>query len=387
MASVLKMCKTTGMTLSLLLLGACATPQEPLLPALAPSVQSPEVPTPPPVQLKETVPPPTPPPQNVPSNAAPATVLTPPSARKPAPAHAPPIRPKWVLCDAWAEGTVWGKPQRLRNLPTWTYDLQTTNGLLQITAGRRTALWNGVNIELGFAPRLTNGQPALHSLDIAKTIEPLTLRPAVFQQSHRVVVIDPGHGGDNYGAKSAVGGGFEKEFALDWAFRLVPLLRQEGWTVHLTRTNDVEVPLAQRIAFADDTRADLFVSLHFNSTDQPQGHAEQGGLETYCLTPVGMPSTVTRHFDDELGHEFPNNSFDEENLQFATRIQRALVESTKRKDRGVRRARFMGVLRGQNRPAVLVEGGYLTDPVEAKLVGRPEYRQKLAEAVAKALSE
>jgi N-acetylmuramoyl-L-alanine amidase len=62
-----------------------------------------------------------------------------------------------------------------------------------------------------------------------------------------------------------------------------------------------------------------------------------------------------------------------------------MLRKTGRKDRGVRRARFMTVLRDQHRPAVLLEGGYLSNPEEAKLIATPEYRQKLAEAVAEAL--
>src|SRR5262249_42317248 len=142
-----------------------------------------------------------------------------------------------------------------------------------------------------------------------------------------------------------------------------------------------------RVAFADRVQADLFISLHFNSTDQPQGRSEQGGLETYTLTPVGMPSTVTRRFDDEVNHAYPNNEFDAENYFYAAKLHRAMVQATQRRDRGVRRARFMGILRGQNRPAVLVEGGYLTHPAEARLIGSPEYRQKLAEAIAHALAD
>jgi N-acetylmuramoyl-L-alanine amidase len=259
--------------------------------------------------------------------------------------------------------------------------------VLVLTAGKRTALWNGMNMELGFAPAMTNGQPCLHQLDLAKTLAPLTLRPALLLQSNRVVMLDPGHGGDNRGAKSAVADHYEKEFALDWAFRLERLLKAAGWTVYLTRTTDVDVPLADRVGFADAVHADLFISLHFNSTDQPQSRTEQGGIETYCLTPVGMQSSVTRHFEDEPGRAYPNNSFDDQNYLYASRLHRAIVAATQRRDRGLRRARFMGVLRGQNRPAVLVEGGYLTHPAEARLIGNPDYRQKLAEAVAAALAE
>jgi N-acetylmuramoyl-L-alanine amidase len=295
--------------------------------------------------------------------------------------------PTWVPCEEWSEASGWGKPQRVRNLPTWTYELQGTNGLLQITAGVRTVLWNGLNLELGFVPRLTNAQAYVHSLDVAKTFEPLTVQPSLFQRTNRSIVIDPGHGGENYGAKSALSDRYEKEFALDWAFRLERLLTQRGWKVYLTRTNDVDISLADRVACADRVQADLFISLHFNSTDQLQGKSEQGGIETYALTPAGMPSTLTRHFDDEPNHVYPNNAHDAANYWCAAKLHRALLEATHRKDRGVRRARFMGVLRGQNRPAVLLEGGYLTYPAEARLIGQTDYRQKLAEAVAKALSE
>jgi N-acetylmuramoyl-L-alanine amidase len=293
---------------------------------------------------------------------------------------------QWMSWENWSQASGWGTPQRLRNVGALTYELRGTNGVLEISAGNRTALWNGLNLELGFSPHLTNGQPYLHSLDLAKTFQPLTLRPALLFRTNRVVVLDPGHGGENYGAKSALCPRYEKEFALDWALRLERLLRRLGWQVYLTRTNDVEVALAERIGFADSVEADLFISLHFNSTDQPQGQSKHGGIETYCLTPVGMPSTLTRRFEDELNHCYPNNSFDEENYFFAAQLHKAVVQATGRKDRGVRRARFMGVLRGQNRPAILLEGGYLTDPEEARLIDTPEYRQKLAEAIAKALS-
>jgi N-acetylmuramoyl-L-alanine amidase len=98
-----------------------------------------------------------------------------------------------------------------------------------------------------------------------------------------------------------------------------------------------------------------------------------------------MPSSLTRGYEDDPRQTFPNNTFDAENLRYAVRLQRALLPVTGKNDRGVRHARFLGVLRTQNRPAVLVEGGYLSNPAEAKKIGDPAYRQQLAEAVAKAL--
>src|SRR3974377_1780969 len=103
------------------------------------------------------------------------------------------------------------------------------------------------------------------------------------------------------------------------------------------------------------------------------------------MTPAGTPSSLARWLSDEIWQIFPNNAFDAQNLQLALRVHRALLQVNGHHDRGVRRARFPGVLRGRARPAVLIEGGYLTNPREAKLIAQPAYRQKLAEAVAAAL--
>jgi N-acetylmuramoyl-L-alanine amidase len=146
----------------------------------------------------------------------------------------------------------------------------------------------------------------------------------------------------------------------------------------------VDLPLSKRVAFAEACQADLFLSLHFNSAAP---NDREAGLETYCLTPTGLPSNVDRGYGDDPALAFPNNAFDAENLQLALRVHRALLQVNGRLDRGVRRARFLGVLRGQNRPAVLVEGGYLSNPSEARRIADPEYRQRLAEGIAQAVKE
>jgi N-acetylmuramoyl-L-alanine amidase len=202
---------------------------------------------------------------------------------------------------------------------------------------------------------------------------------------NRVVVIDPGHGGVNVGTHSVLDGRFEKEFALDWALRLAPLLAANGWQVFLTRTNDVDVALSNRVMFAEVHHADLFISLHFNSTSDR--NKETAGLETYCSTPAGMPSSLTRDYADTWSQYFPNNNFDAQNLQLAMLLQTMLLRESNEDDRGVRRVRFIGVLHKQHCPAVLIEGGYLSNPQEAKLIETLEFRQKLAQAVADALRQ
>ncbi len=247
--------------------------------------------------------------------------------------------------------------------------------------GTLVAQWEGVELRLGFAPQLIDEQPFVHSLDLAKTILPL-LNPVAAGAFKGTVVIDPGHGGEDAGTTSMAGDFYEKDLTADWAHRVKALLVSRGYDVVLTRQSDTSLPLADRVAIAAAKRAGVFISLHFNSS--APNHAESG-LETYCLTPSGMPSTLVRGSVDELSNAYPNNAFDGQNLQLAAQVHRALLQVNGHQDRGVRRARFPAVLRGQQCPAVLVEGGYLSNVREARMIADPGYRQKLAEAVARAI--
>jgi len=257
--------------------------------------------------------------------------------------------------------------------------------VLVVRSGSELVHWNGVELHLGFAPRLTDGQLYVHALDLNKTVQPLLEGPTGPPlPSKPIIVIDPGHGGENAGTKSALDNHYEKEFTLDLAHRLQVLLNTGGAEAFLTRSADYDLALSNRVAFADEHKANLFLSLHFNSAAPS---ASEIGLETYCLTPLGMPSSLTRGFADEVNTAFPNNAFDNENLQLAVRIHHAILEVNGHHDRGVRRARFPGVLRGQQRPAVLVELGYLSNPSEARVIEDAAYRQCLAEALAGVLLE
>jgi len=314
--------------------------------------------------------------------------LAPPPQTLPEAAHAPVghAMNAWIPFNRWTEEHKAGPVQRISGGTVPAFALKAGNGLLIFRAYTQVAYWNSMEFYLGFAPEMVNGQPVLHSLDLAKNIEPL-LHPLVLPaKTNRVIVIDPGHGGSNLGTRSVLDGSHEKEFTLDWAKRLAPLLETNGWKVFLTRTSDVDLSLTNRVNFADACKADLFVSLHFNAAPSPTDH-DEAGIETFCVTPTGMPSTLTRDYEDDATLVFPNNRFDAENLQYAVQVQRSLLKISGAKDHGVRRARFMTVLRGQNCPAILVEGGYLSNPREARRVAEPAYRQKLAEAVAKALIE
>jgi len=286
-----------------------------------------------------------------------------------------------VRVSNWARTNHLSGPIRISSNQQPVFEVQSGRGALSFRVGGQEVRFDGMTLLLGFKPILFAGEPCLHELDIERNVGPLLLGQPLDVSRYRRIVIDPGHGGGNTGTRSA-DGDLEKHYTLDWARRLAPLLATNGWTVQLTRTNDSELTLKERVEFAETVNADLFISLHFNASG---GGTHQAGLETYCLTPKGMPSNLTRGFEDDSTIEYPNNTFDAENLQLAVGLHRTLLEVNGGEDRGIRRARFMGVLRAQNRPAVLLEAGFLSNPSEAARIAAPEYRQKLAEAVAAAL--
>lgn len=288
----------------------------------------------------------------------------------------------WVPLESWGRFNGLPKPVALAGGKEPLYQLQSSNGLVLVKIGSASVNIGGLQLGLGYPPRLIKGFPYIHSLDARKTFQ--TLLESVFHlpQTNRTIVIDPGHGGRDSGTLSCIGHDHEKVFTLDWARRLAPLLAARGWNVVLTRTNDVEVSLAERVAIADRVKANLFLSLHFNSG---LPNRDLVGLETYCLTPVGMPSNLVRDGEDDLSQSHPNNMFDDQNVLLASRLHRSVLSSVGTVDRGVRRARFMAVLRHQNRPAVLIEGGYLSNVGEARRIAEADYRQALAEGVARGL--
>jgi N-acetylmuramoyl-L-alanine amidase len=288
----------------------------------------------------------------------------------------------WTSLERWAAENKIGQPRLVSHTPVAAYAIGSANGTMVLDIGSREATWNNTEIQLGFTPEFIDDQVFVHGLDLQKNLGPLLFGPPL-TFGNRVIVIDPGHGGVNVGTHSVLNGRLEKEFTLDWALRLAPLLAANGWQVFLTRTKDVDVALSNRVAFAEAHHADVFISLHFNSTSDRS--KETAGLETYCSTPAGMPSSLTRDYADTWSQFFPNNNFDAQNLQLAVLLQTVLLRESNEEDRGVRRVRFIGVLHRQHCPAVLIEGGYLSNPHEAKLIENPEFRQKLAQAVADAL--
>ncbi len=209
------------------------------------------------------------------------------------------------------------------------------------------------------------------------------------------VVLDPGHGGHDTGSIGPTGL-TEKDLVLDVALRLGALIEQRlGAEVIYTRTDDTFVPLEQRTAVANQSKADLFLSIHANA-----GSRSAAGVETYFLSLTtsrealevaareNATSEKTIHELEDLVRKIALQDKVEESREFATAIQSALqatLGGTSGRDRGVRKAPFL-VLLGASMPSVLAEIGFLSNPREERLLKRPAHRQRIAEALFKGIS-
>jgi len=232
---------------------------------------------------------------------APAPVVVPPAPA--APSNQP--AETWVPLSRWCKANDLPAPCLVGPAPMPAYALSMTGGVFVLRVGSRVAHWDGLEVRLGFAPQMMSGQPYVHTLDLKKTLEPLVLGSGMsFLKTNPTIVIDPGHGGQDSGTKSVLGYRCEKDFTLDWARRLGALLATNGWQVFLTRNYDTDLSISNRVVFAEAHKAGVFLSLHFNSSAP---NDQQSGLETYCLTPTGMPSTVTRGYHDDAALAFPND--------------------------------------------------------------------------------
>jgi len=236
---------------------------------------------------------------------------------------------------------------------------------------------NRLKFNLSYPIAEQGGRLWLSRMDLTKVLEPV-LRPSKIKGAERIdtIVLDAGHGGYDKGAPSSYG--FEKDFALDVCQRARMLLTQAGYKVAMTRSSDVFVPLYDRVRFANQYSNALFISIHFNS-----GGAGTG-LETYTLAPRGVPSMMADGPRISDLDPCPGHVNDAENIALATATHAAMVMRSRMPDRGIKRARFV-VIRDITIPGVLVEGGFLSNDSDARLIATPAYRQQLATSVVQAV--
>lgn len=261
-----------------------------------------------------------------------------------------------------------------------TLQLSGRGDTLRLNLDSRETQLNGVAVWLSFPVVERNNDVYFARVDADTMVRPL-FSPPRNKPGFKVssVCLDPGHGGKDPGY--CVGANQEKRYTLLLAKELSRQLERAGLKTTLTRNTDSFVELETRPELAARRHADLFVSIHFNAAETARQTVR--GAQVFCLTPAGASSTNARGEGGGAGW-FPGNRNNDRNLFLAYQVQRALVHDLGAEDRGVRRARF-AVLREAAVPAVLIEAGFMSHPIEGRKIFTAAYRQNLAEAITKAI--
>jgi N-acetylmuramoyl-L-alanine amidase len=213
------------------------------------------------------------------------------------------------------------------------------------------------------------------------------------------IVVDAGHGGHDTGTIGP-NGLQEKDLVLDVALRLGRLLQTRlGADVVYTREDDTFIPLETRTAIANQQQADLFISIHANSSADRTAR----GIETYYLNFTSSEDALevaarenavsekSIHELQDLVKKIALRDKIEESREFATNVQQSMAQTLalrdpSLRDRGVKKAPFI-VLIGANMPSILAEISFVSNPTDARKLQTPEYRQKIADALYKGVTK
>jgi len=261
-------------------------------------------------------------------------------------------------------------------VPKQEFKLTKASGVLGFTVESAKMSLNGIHVWLSGPITLRNGAAWIAASDLATTILPVLLPPkGPSSRPIKRIVLDPGHGGKDPGYHE--GSQQEKKYTLLLAKEVSDLLSKAGFKASLTRYTDIFVDLPVRPDLARRREADLFISLHFNSAGA--GGSGVKGVEVFCMTPAHTSSTNSRGEGAATG-AYPGNRFDAKNLLLGYQIQKAILNAVSTEDRGLRRARYE-VLRTAEMPAVLIEGGFMSNPIESKHIYDSAYRRQMAQAI------
>jgi N-acetylmuramoyl-L-alanine amidase len=208
------------------------------------------------------------------------------------------------------------------------------------------------------------------------------------------IVIDAGHGGHDTGTIGPTGL-MEKDLCLDVALRLGKIIQQKlpGADIVFTRSDDTFIPLEDRTRIANEAKADLFISIHANSSPD---HGARG-IETYYLNMKGSPEAMAVaarensvsqqgiHDLEEVVKKIARTEKIDESRELAEDVQDSLskrIQKTAKpvKNRGVRKAPFV-VLIGADMPSILTEISFLSNPADEQQLKKPDQRQRVAEGL------
>jgi N-acetylmuramoyl-L-alanine amidase len=242
-----------------------------------------------------------------------------------------------------------------------------------------------------------SGAPTEHEADLTAAGQRSLARALGLKVGR--IVIDAGHGGHDTGTIGA-GGIYEKDVVLDVALRLGKLLHERlGVDVIYTRSDDTFIPLETRTAIANKAQADLFLSIHANSSSD----ASARGVETYYLNFTSDPNALevaarenavsqsSMYQLSDLVKKITLKDKIDESREFALDVDTALYAGLERgnaglKNRGIKKAPFV-VLIGANMPSILTEISFVTNPKDAAELETPEYRERVAESIYKGVAK
>ena len=202
--------------------------------------------------------------------------------------------------------------------------------------------------------------------------------PFATSNYQKVIFLDPGHGGKDPGAQYL--GLKEKDLNLQVSQQLKTKLESLGYTVIMSRSTDVFVDfVTERSRMSNETNADMFISIHFNATGHGLDSGEDG-IQTYMYQPTGnIPSVINKKWHDNptrLKYSYKLGSY----------IHQSVLATTQAKDAGLL-AKSFAVLRETNKPAVLLELGYMDDSKESQKIRTKEYQQKLVDGIIQGIQQ
>ena len=202
--------------------------------------------------------------------------------------------------------------------------------------------------------------------------------PFATSNYQKVIFLDPGHGGKDPGAQYL--GLKEKDLTLQVSQQLKTKLESLGYTVIMSRSTDVFVDfVTERSKMSNETNADMFISIHFNATGHGLDSGEDG-IQTYTYLPTGnIPSVINKKWHDNptrLKYSYKLGSY----------IHQSVLATTQAKDAGLL-AKSFAVLRETNKPAVLLELGYMDDSKESQKIRTKEYQQKLVDGIVQGIQQ
>ncbi len=253
---------------------------------------------------------------------------------------------------------------------------------MNLKIGGNECLMNNVKFVLSESIATVGEKIYVSRVDLAKLIDPV-LRPHFIQNAgdFRTVVLDPGHGGKDPGATNPYG--TEADYNVKVAGLAKKQLEAKGFKVVMTRSTDIYQSLQERVDFANSVQENsIYVSIHFNS-----GGRSARGIETFTLSPPGI-SHYGSDWKESDNRSRAGNEHDSANIALATSVHGSILRRLGKNtlDRGIKRARF-SVLSGVRHPAILLEGGFMSHPYEARLIENEAYQNAIASGVVDAITK